>query len=140
MKDSEMLEALKLRHAESAFLEAGGRPGGADDLSFFSAVWKLHGDRLRFNPVGELEAVDQFGVRKYSPKEPTRPMSAVEYFQTLRAAGSALSHCFDPKPVRGGKPAQPANPAPKQTPEEPVQLSRSEQLARARRSGQQPRG
>jgi hypothetical protein len=138
MKDAEMLQSLKLRHAQSEFLAAGGKPGGADDLTYFAAVYRLHGDRLKFSPTGELEAVNPLGVRMFSPANPARPMNAREYFESLRSG--TLSHCFDPKPVRGSKPPQPANPAQTPTPEEPVQLSRSEQLARARRDGRQRRG
>jgi hypothetical protein len=138
MKDSELLGSLKLRMAESAFLEAGGKPGGAADLTYFQAVYRLHGDRLKFSPTGDLEAVNQFGVRMFSPANPNRPMSAVEFFQSQRSG--TLSHCYGVKPVRGGKPAQPATPAPTHTPEEPVKLPRAEQLARARRDGSQPRG
>jgi hypothetical protein len=138
MKDADLLTSLKSKHAESAFLEAGGKPGGADDLSYFQAVYRLHGDRLRFTPTGDLEAVNPLGVRLFSPANPDRPMNAREYFESLRSG--TLSHCFDPKPVRGAKPPQPANPAPMPTEEEPVQLSRSEQLARARRDGRQRRG
>lgn len=105
MKDAELLDSLKIRMAESEFLAAGGKPGGADDISFFQAVMKLHGDRLKFSPTGELEATDKGGARLFSPTNPDLPMNAREFFESLRSG--SLSHCFDAKPVRGANPASP---------------------------------
>lgn len=98
--------------AEKAYQVTGGRSGGGDDnVTFFEAFFKNVDRSLKLNDKGELEVIDGNGVRLFSKKDATKPMSAAEYFSGL-LTHPVLGHYFAPQqPGKGGgmQPNTPVN-------------------------------
>lgn len=86
----------KRTQVEKFFGAAGGRGEAGDDgVSFFDSI-NAHTDRhLRLNDKGELEVLDNNGVRRFSKKDASKPMSPIEFMEELKTH-PVLGHCFLP--------------------------------------------
>jgi exonuclease VII large subunit len=87
----------KRTQVEKYFAATNGRmEAGEDGVSFFDSI-NAHADRhLRINEKGELEVLDANGVRRFSKKDASKPMSAIEFMEEL-SEHPVLGHCFAPK-------------------------------------------
>lgn len=128
MQDAEQrYQTLLLRtQAEKAYQAAGGRSGGGEDnVTFFDAFFTNVNKSLKLNDKGELEVLDGNGVRLFSKKDASKPMSAAEHFSGL-IAHPVLGHYFMPQQPGKGGGAQPSVPV--NMPADFSNLPRSERL------------
>ena len=98
----------KRTHVEKFFQATDGRmEAGEDGISFFDSI-QTHADRhLRLSEKGELEVLDNNGVRRFSKKDASKPMSAIEYMEELKTH-PVLGHCFKPMNNAKGGGMQPS--------------------------------
>lgn len=103
-------DLLLRTETEKAYQLANGRSGGGDDgTTFFDLFYQSQSKRLQFNPQSkQLEVIDQNGVRLYSKKDSSKPMSAVEYFQSL-ITHPVFGYYFQPDPNKRGSGTQPGS-------------------------------
>lgn len=129
------LQGLKLRtQAEKAYQSANGRSGGGEDgTTFFDAFYTNIQRSLKLNDKGELEVIDGNGVRLFSKKDATKPMSPAEYFGGLITHPVYGTYFMPQQPGKGGG-AQPSHNV--NVPQDLSALPRAERLTLLRQQQQ----
>ena len=92
---------------EQMFHLANGKPkpDGVEE-SFFGVFIQPLADRyLKVDEAGEVYAVDKLGIKRFSPKDPSRAMNALEYFDELKKGN--LKFCFTDPVKQQPKPRMP---------------------------------
>lgn len=129
------LQGLKLRtQAEKAYQSANGRSGGGEDgTTFFDAFYTNIQRSLKLSDKGELEVIDGNGVRLFSKKDATKPMSPAEYFSGLITHPVYGTYFLPQQPGKGGG-AQPSTSV--NVPADLSSLPRAERLTLLRQQQQ----
>jgi hypothetical protein len=126
-----LLKRTAISQAYQACPTPGRMGGGEDGVNFFDSFCTLIQNTLRMNDKGELEVLDNNGVRRYSAKDASKPMSATEYFSTL-SGHPVYGQYFQAPSTKGGGMTANARYGIVSQEREGVVLSRAEQLTRER--------
>ncbi|MBD1995158.1 hypothetical protein H6G00_00760 [Leptolyngbya sp. FACHB-541] len=131
--ETQYLDLLKRTEAEKAYQAVKGRVGaGEDGITFFDSFLAVAGISLRLNGK-QLEVIDANGTRRFSAKDATKPMSAVEYFETL-TKHPVLGHYFERQNDSRGGGMQQSHNLGNLSQQDLSKLPRAERLAAARRA------
>lgn len=80
------MESSKRNRFDQIFEMAKGRPTPPNsDTSFADSLYSQIHKRLQLNSEGDLEAIDDRGIRRYSPKDAKNVMSGLEYLRELHS-------------------------------------------------------
>jgi hypothetical protein len=126
-----LLKRTAIAQAYQACPTPGRMGGGEDGVNFFDSFCTLIEKTLRMNDKGELEVLDNNGVRRYSSKDASKLMSATEYFSTL-SGHPVYGQYFQAPSTKGGGMTANARYGIVSQEREGVVLSRAEQLTRDR--------
>jgi hypothetical protein len=126
-----LLKRTAIAQAYQACPTPGRMGGGEDGVNFFDSFCTLIEKTLRMNDKGELEVLDNNGVRRYSSKDASKLMSATEYFSTL-SGHPVYGQYFQAPSTKGGGMTANARYGIVSQEREGVVLSRAEQLTRER--------
>lgn len=115
---------------EKAYQAANGRPGGSEDMTFFEMFYATVSNRFKLNDKGEVEVLDTNGVRLFSKKDASKPMSPVEFFADLQTHAVYGNYFMAKNNPRGG--AMPPNANGFTSRDDLSKLPRAERLTMAR--------
>lgn len=94
-KFSKLTASIRQTAIQEGYQSAGGRSEVAPDGSSFFKLAEKHIDKfVRTNDEGRTEVLDRNGIRRYSSKDASKPMSLIEYFDELKTH-PVLKSCFN---------------------------------------------
>jgi hypothetical protein len=98
---------VKRTKVEAYYQAAGGLSGGGDDgVTHFDTLYPFIDKAIRVSESGEVEVLDTKGVKRFSAKDASKPMTVAELFDELKTH-PVLGHCFAPVNNAKGSGMQP---------------------------------